>query len=223
MLLAVKARNAFFFSTLALSVSLAGCSKKEEPQAKAPSEPSAPAVTTAAAAKPTAKKPKKPPMAALGGKVAIEWSDPGDWKRVKPKSRMRKAQWEIPAAGGDKEPAVLTLFYFGPGQGGGVDANINRWIGQFKDLPKDAAQRSERSVNDLTQHIVEVESGTYSGTAMGPHAPKTAPKTQQGLLGAVVEAPSGKYFFKMSGPTKTVKAARETFFKFLDGVKAKSE
>ncbi len=158
----------------------------------------------------------------MGAKLGIEWTDPADWKRVEPKSAMRKAQFEIPAAAGDKEPAELTVFYFGPGQGGDVDANINRWIGQFQDLPKEAAQRSERAVNDLTQHIVEVESGTFAGTSMGPHAPKTDAKPEQGLLGAVIEAPTGKYFFKMSGPSKTVKAARKSFFSLLDSVKAKS-
>jgi hypothetical protein len=166
---------------------------------------------------------KAPAQAAQpDAELGIAWTDPADWKREAPKSMMRKAQYVIPAAAGDSEAAELTVFYFGPGQGGGVEENINRWTGQFKDLKKEAIQRSERAVNDLTQHVVEVESGTYSGTSMGPHAPPTAPKESQGLLGAVVEAPTGRYFFKLSGPSKTVKAGRESFFKLLDSIKAKS-
>lgn len=214
----VKTRSFFLFSAVSVSLSFAACSKKEEPPAPVapvavPSAPPPPSVTPAAA---------PAPAPAAEAPLGIEWTDPADWKREAPKSMMRKAQFAIPAAAGDTEGAELTVFYFGPNQGGGVEDNINRWTGQFKDLKKEAIQRSERSVNDLTQHVVEVESGTYAGTSMGPHAPPAEAKEAQGLLGAVVEAPTGKYFFKLSGPTKTVKAARESFFKLLDSIKAKS-
>jgi len=154
--------------------------------------------------------------------LQISWVDPPEWKRVPPQNAMRKASYEIPPAAGDKQAAELTVFYFGPGQGGTVDQNIDRWTGQFKDLKKDAVLRTERVVNDLTQHTVEVESGTFSGTSMGPHAPQQQAKEEQGLLGAVIEAPSGLYFFKLSGPAKTVKAAKKPFFSLLDSVKAKA-
>ena len=216
----MKAPNIVFGALLALGAT-AACNKQADPKP----EPAAPAQATAGSEAVPEAKPDKPTAAPAPGStdLGIEWSDPPAWKRVQPKTSMRKASYEIPAAQGDSEAGELSVFYFGPQQGGTVEQNIERWVGQFQDVPKDKVQRSERAVNDLTQHIVEVESGTYSAMVMGPHAPKTPPKEEQGLLGAVIEAPTGLYFFKLSGPAKTVKGARESFFKLLDSTKAKSQ
>jgi hypothetical protein len=155
--------------------------------------------------------------------MGIEWTVPDTWK-LGPAKPMRKATYVIPAAAPDAVPAELAVFYFGQGQGGDVEANIKRWVGQFKDVPGGAVERSERSNNDLKQYLVEIASGTYSNTMMGgPHAGMPMPESKDfALLGAVVEAPTGKYFFKLTGPKKTVKANRETFFKVLDSAKAKT-
>jgi hypothetical protein len=132
---------------------------------------------------------------------------------------MRKATYEVPAAGGGAGPAELAVFYFGAQMGGDVDANIDRWVGQFKDVAKDGVVRSTGSANGLTQHLVEVRSGTYSGSMMGGGG---APVPDQALLGVVVEAPTGKYFFKLTGPSKTVLAQRAGFDELLKSMKAKS-
>ena len=42
---------------------------------------------------------------------------------------MRVAQYGLPGPAGE---ATLGIFFFGPGQGGSVEANIERWFGQFK-------------------------------------------------------------------------------------------
>ena len=47
------------------------------------------------------------------------------------------------------------------------------------------------------------------------------PKPKFGLLGAVTEAPSGKYFFKLTGPSKTVAANLAAFEKLIDSIKTK--
>ena len=49
---------------------------------------------------------------------------------------------------------------------------------------------------------------------MGPKTPKPGYK----LLGAIVEGPGGNVFFKLTGPAKTVEAARADFNKLLKGV-----
>ena len=108
------------------------------------------------------------------------------------------------------------MFYFGPGQGGAIDANVDRWVKQFPDVKPDAVRREERQANGLRQHTVEISSGTFSsGMPGGP----TQPKPGFALLGGIVEAPSGAYFFKMTGPTASVKAARDAFYKLLDSIK----
>lgn len=151
--------------------------------------------------------------------LGVSWEDPAGWQRVLPSNPMRKATYRIPKSPGDPEDGELAVFYFGPGQGGSVEANVQRWIGQFQGLAPDRVKRADRSAHGLRQHIVEVESGTFSsGMPGGP----TQPKNGYGLLGGIVEAPSGPYFFKLTGPERTVKATRETFLKLLDSVKASS-
>jgi hypothetical protein len=39
---------------------------------------------------------------------------------------MRVAQYQLPAAEGDTEAASLVVFYFGAGEGGSVQANLDR-------------------------------------------------------------------------------------------------
>jgi hypothetical protein len=132
---------------------------------------------------------------------------------------MRKATYVVPKAAGDASDGELAVFYFGAGQGGDVEANINRWTAQFSDVPDGSIQRTERSVGDIAQHIVEIPDGTYTNS-MAMHGPRT-PQAHSALLGAVVEAPSGSYFFKLTGSANTVKAAKEKFFALLDSIKAK--
>lgn len=133
---------------------------------------------------------------------------------------MRKATYQIPHAAKDKEDAELGIFYFGAGQGGTVDANVERWVKQFADLPPSKVKRADRSANGLVQHTVEIDSGTFNANSMMQGQSK--PKENFALLGAIIEAPSGEYFFKLTGPADTVAAARADFYKFLDSVQPKS-
>ena len=57
----------------------------------------------------------------------VKWKAPAAWKNQGDRP-MRAATY---TTGGDAEPGEVAVFYFGPGQGGGVQANIDRWIGQF--------------------------------------------------------------------------------------------
>lgn len=148
----------------------------------------------------------------------LTWTAPPEWKSQGERP-MRAATYSIPAAKGDSEPAELAVFYFGQGSGGGVDANVKRWIEQFQkadgtSAAKDAKVKKEK-IAGLPATAVEVK-GTYlGGSMMGPSTPKPGYR----LLGAIVEGPGGNVFFKLTGPEKTVTAAEKPFRKMLDGLK----
>jgi hypothetical protein len=146
----------------------------------------------------------------------ITWVDPPAFKRVPPSNPMRKASFVVPRAAGDTEDGELTVFYFGPGQGGSIDANVERWVKQFGEVPPSDVKRADREANGLRQHTVELEKGTFS-PGMGGSG---KPKENYGLIGGIVESPSGAYFFKLTGPSKTVKHAKPDFYKLLDSIKA---
>jgi hypothetical protein len=146
-------------------------------------------------------------------RTSLSWTDPDGWQRSTEERPMRVATYRIPGPGaGDAE---LAVFYFGSGEAGGVEANIERWIGQFQGLDPKTVKRDKREVNGMVQHIVEVPTGTFS-SGMGPGP--AGPHENTGLLAAILEAPQGAHFFKMTGPRETVDGARKAFFMLLDSV-----
>ena len=169
----------------------------------APEEPMAPVVPSPALAGSAHEEP-----------LHITWVDPPAFKRVPPSNPMRKASFVVPHATGDSEDGELTVFYFGPGQGGSIDANVDRWVKQFGEVKPGDVKRADREANGLRQHTVELEKGTFSSGMGGGK-----PKDNYGLVGGIVESPSGAYFFKMTGPSKTIKQAKPDFYKLLDSIK----
>lgn len=159
-----------------------------------------------------------PPPGSGVGSAALMWDAPGSWKSEPPANAMRKAQYRVPGPGGDGECVV---FYFGPGQGGDPMANARRWASMFT-LPdgssaENALKTEEKKVGDVEVLMVEV-AGTYDGgMAMG-----TAPSQPQPgykLLGAVAEGADANWFFKFTGPAKTVDSNREAFERMLDSLR----
>jgi hypothetical protein len=199
-------RTPFPLMTATLLV-LSACSRTPPEPGDIKAQPAAPAPSARAAA--SAEQAASPAPA-----HEIGWVDPAGWQKVPTSSPMRKATYRVPAASKDGEDAEMAVFYF-KGEGGSTEANIQRWIGQFPDSKPSDVKRTQRSAGGTTQTIVEVE-GTYASGMPGGAA---TPKSGYRLIGAVVETPVGPYFFKLTGPKKTVDAARDSFFGMLDSVK----
>jgi hypothetical protein len=117
---------------------------------------------------------------------------------------MRAAEYMVPRAGGDADDAECIVITFGPGQGGGVDENIDRWVSQFAGAS--APKRTTSQTHGMSVTRVET-AGAYTPMRMPgmPAGPATRPGWR--LIGAIVSAPSGLWFFKLTGPDATVKAA----------------
>ena len=160
------------------------------------------------------------PAARGGGNAAagIVWTPPPRWvsQGTRP---MRAATYRVPAVQGDPEDGECAVFYFGPGQGGTVEANVNRWVTQFTADPGNPAQftTEQHTMNGLPVTTVEF-SGTYLASA-GPMSPVKQRKPNYRLLGAIVEAPEGNLFFKFTGPAPTVTASAEEFRAMLQSLR----
>ncbi|HLE85677.1 MAG TPA: hypothetical protein VJG13_15145 [Thermoanaerobaculia bacterium] len=147
-----------------------------------------------------------PPMASQAGTGGdLQYQLPEGWTPEAPANSMRMAQARIPGDAGDGE---FALFYFGPGGGGGVEANIQRWVGQVDDAQP---ERDTYQAGDLTVHTV-VATGTLTGSPMSMQGGQPAPQEDSMLLGAVVEGPGGPWFFKATGPAATLEPYRDAFF-----------
>ncbi|MBO0861926.1 MAG: hypothetical protein J2P21_26235, partial [Chloracidobacterium sp.] len=142
----------------------------------------------------------------------VKWTKPSRWKTGPPK-QMRSATYMIPAAPGDSEEAECAVFM---NIGGGVQPNIDRWVGQFEKTDGSPNQKMEM-INGLSVTIVDV-SGTFKGggAMMGQ---SSGPKASYRLLGAIAQSPAGEVFFKLTGPAKTVSAAQGEFQAMLKSLK----
>ncbi len=153
--------------------------------------------------------------------AGMSFAAPADWA-LQPPRAMRVGTYRIPAAQGDPEDAELGVFYFGPGQGGGVDANIDRWFNQFVQpdgrQSQAVAHKDARTINGFPVTTVDL-SGTYLFSPT-PMSPEKTPKPNFRLLGAIVQAPEGNVFFKLTGPQKTVATAAAGFEALLASLSA---
>lgn len=150
----------------------------------------------------------------------LSWRVPSGWVKEMPSSSMRKAQFALPKAEGDPEDASVVVFYF-QGQGGSVQANIERWYGQFEQPDgrptEEVASVKKTTVNNLEQTIVDV-SGTYLFQAT-PMSSTSTPKPNFRMLAAVIETDSGPWFVKLVGPEKTVEKWENSFYQFIGSIK----
>jgi len=129
---------------------------------------------------------------------------------------MRAATYRVPPAQGDREGAECVVYFFGAGQGGTVEANLERWNGQLKgsDGKPPAAKIRKRTVHDLAVTTIDA-SGEYSGMG-GPMAAAPTAKPGYRLLGAIIENPGGNVFLKFTGPERTIAANQHNFEQLLD-------
>jgi hypothetical protein len=146
------------------------------------------------------------------GDLPLKWKVPSSWASVEPASSMRLAQFRVPGPEG-AQPATLAVFHFGSQGGGGVKANIERWVGQFKNPEggEPDATIKKASIDGMTVHKVDV-SGTFSaGRGMG----SGKPKPNYRMLAAIADTPAGLFFFKMVGPQATLSKQTDSFDSFV--------
>jgi hypothetical protein len=154
----------------------------------------------------------------------VVYEAPKEWIPEPPNNPMRKSQFKLPGAGG-AEAAELMVFYF-PGAGGSVEANLDRWYGQF--LQPDGSETKSKVVskkveaNGLPVTVVYV-TGTYkkpkNPMMMGGPVDEVA---GYALKAAIVETADGPWFFKTVGPQQTIDHWNAAFDEFVKTFKVKS-
>lgn len=149
----------------------------------------------------------------------LTYQAPASWKSERPSSAMRAAQAKIPATEGDDEGAELVVFSF-KGGGGGVDANIKRWETQFQgeDGQPPKAKIEKRKGKNVDVTYAEI-AGRYVAPVR-PGEPETVDKPNYRLLAAIVLTDDAGYFFKLTGPDKTVAESKAAFDKLISTISA---
>lgn len=146
---------------------------------------------------------------------------PADWEPMPTASTMRLAEFAV-AATGDEGGGEVVAYFFGPGQGGSVEANTQRWTAQFFDAegnhPEPAVEVLGNGVFPTT--VVTLE-GSYARTVGMGGAPAEAVPGQM-LVAAVVETPRGSLYIQLHGPAETVRSERSAFLAFVRTVRPQS-
>ncbi len=153
----------------------------------------------------------------------FELTAPGSWLAKEPKVRIIDSEFEVPVAEGDDRPGRVTVM----GAGGSIDANIDRWIGQFTQPDgsdsKKATKVKKMTVAGQDVHLVDV-SGTYLDKP--PFAGGGVERENYRMLAAIVETKqggkkAGNYFIKFIGPAHTVQDNEAGFQKMIESLSAK--
>ena len=129
---------------------------------------------------------------------------PDDWQAEPQSNTMRIAQFRLPAIDGTDVELAVTFNI-----GGGVKANVDRWYHQFQD----PVGRDTTYVSDNLQiTLVDIR-----GTFLGMRVEFELGNYQ--MLAAIVEAPDGPYFFKMTGPKESVSSLSHSFASFIGTIR----
>ena len=147
------------------------------------------------------------------GQPVLHYDAPDDWIEQPSESPMRVTEFRLPRVPGDAEDAELVVFHFG-GSGGSVEANLQRWKQQFKEVPEPLI--NNREVAGMKVSIVQLD-GTYLYKARPMDPSETVqPRPDYRVLAAVVQAPGGQVFFKSFGPRSTMEKWQEAFTDMVD-------
>jgi hypothetical protein len=149
----------------------------------------------------------------------LNFNTPSAWVQMETDSAMRVAQFLLPRRDGDVEDAELAVYYFG-GEGGAVEANLERWTNQMLQPDgrpsADVATTTSFEVAGLPITVLDVP-GIYAAEVQ-PGSGMRYFKRGFRLKAAVVETPSGPYFFKLTGPAQTVARWESGFTSVLQTV-----
>jgi len=149
---------------------------------------------------------------------------PAGWTATQPnemQARFRLAQFRLPRAAGDAANPEVIVFYFGPGGGGGVPANLDRWRGMFEGNMAGKGKVATTSRASLKITTLDL-SGTYKDR-VAPMAPTYTSRPGYRMLAAAVETTrpggQGPYWIRLVGPARSVAAQKGAWEAFLKSLK----
>lgn len=147
---------------------------------------------------------------------AFRLTAPEAWEQRPPRSQLVAYEFAAPAAEGDQEAGRFTLM----AAGGGVEANIDRWIGQFTQPDgsptKDRTKIDKREISGQTVHLVDIR-GTYEDKP-APFSPGVK-KPNFRLLGAIIVTDEASFFLKLTGPEATLAGHEQAFGDLLNSLR----
>src|SRR5690606_125283 len=114
-----------------------------------------------------------------GGKLTM--TAPDTWVRKQPSVRIIEHEFNVPPAEGDSAAGRVTVM----GAGGGVQANVERWLAQFSRPGGGKLDAKQEKLDVAGQEVTLVDiSGTFKDQR-GPMAPAVE-RPKYRMLGAII-------------------------------------
>ena len=135
------------------------------------------------------------------------------WKTKEVPRMMSQGGFTLLTSDGTKT-IDADFYHFGAGQGGDLEANVNRWKGQFQpgaDGKEVKLERTEVLYGKRKVTYVVITGTFLSGSPMGAKTPQPG----SAMIGAILESGEGSVFVKFTGPEKEITASKETFKKLI--------
>lgn len=133
----------------------------------------------------------------------LDWSIPKGWIKSSG-AKMRLASFNVPFSGGYGDLSVMTL----SGDGGGIEANINRWRAQINLEPQnisDINKNSEKRNNPLGDYqIFKIINSQNKDKA---------------FICAIMPSKKNTVFIKLSISTEGIYEVKDDFITFCDSFK----
>jgi hypothetical protein len=149
-----------------------------------------------------------------GGPVELDritLEAPAGWERREASSGFVLAEFYLPKTEGDERDGRLTVST----AGGDIEANIERWRGQFGGKPD---EESRRTIEASGLEVTLVDFAGEFEDQRGPFAPATKQPDSR-MLAAIIPVDDELFFVKAVGPEKTIAAHEEQFVAFVESVK----
>lgn len=192
--------------SVVMLLAAAGCGASAPSDATDPPVPVAvreePAATSAGSSEPTA--PAEATEATISG---FTFKVPAGWRRAELTAAQQgfvDARFEIPKHGDDVKLTLSTI-------SGGVQANIDRWIGQFQMAEGLAPETESVEVDGVPVTLVDL-SGEFQGMGQDPQA-------RWRMLGAAFDGDPRDFYIKLTGPAAALDELREEFRAFVTSAK----
>lgn len=134
--------------------------------------------------------------------TGIRFDVPKAWDE-QPESEFYEAKYVIPSDEGDMMLTLTTM-------GGGIEANLQRWVGQFRQDPGDRPRRDTLRVDGKRSEWLDVR-GTFRsqvGSRPGPHE-------NWRLLGVAIPMSPRPFLLKLVGPRAAVSSFEDQFRGFV--------
>ena len=143
----------------------------------------------------------------------VEFRPPSAWEKVAPANAMQKVALRVAPNQGEGETLCVWL----SGMGGGTQSNVELWRKQVTN--PETNQPAESKVENRTVAGMKVTIVSMSGTYASMTSGATTPLQGQGFKGAIVEAPGGSIFVRMTGPKEQVDEASAAWEQMILGMR----